>query len=121
MRNTSRLAAAILSVGLTMQFGVAAAMDDMKKDAMGNDAHAMQKDATAVDCADQRVTKDKMGAAGDKMAPAGDGMKKDAMGHDAMAAKDTMKKGTNGKDCVPDTMKKDGMAKDAMGHDAMKK
>jgi pentapeptide MXKDX repeat protein len=118
MSSTSRLAAAILSVGLIMQFGMAAATDDMKKDTMGKDGHAMQKDAMAGDCPDQAAMgKDKTAMANDKMA--GDGMKKDAMGHDAMAAKDTMKKGATGKDCTPGAMKKDG--KDAMGHDAMKK
>jgi len=118
MRRTSTLAAAVLCAGLILQVGTAAAMDDMKKDTMGKDAHAMKKGAMAADCPDR-------GAMG-KEAMASEGMKKDSMGHDAMAAKDTMKKGAAGKDCMPDTMKKDGMAKDGMakdgtGHDAMKK
>jgi len=107
MRSTSRLAAAVLSVGLIMQFGMAAGMDDMKKDTMGKDGKAtMKKEAMAGDCPDQ-------GAMG-KDTMASDGMKKDAM-----AGKDAMKKGASGKDCMPGAMKKDGMGKDAMGKDAM--
>jgi hypothetical protein len=117
MRNTSRLAAAVLSVGLMMQFGMASAMDDMKKDSMGKDAHSMKKDAMAGDCADAGAANDKM--ASGQMAMANGGMKKDAMAADGMA-RDTMKKGASGKDCVPGAMKKDAM-KDGMGHDAMKK
>jgi len=108
MRSTGTLAAAVLSAALFLQFGTAAAMDDMKKDTMGKDAHAMKKDAMAVDCADP-------GAMGkETTAMANDGMKKDSMGHDAMAGHDTMKKGAGNKDCAPGTMKKDGMGKDAM-------
>lgn len=113
MSSTSRLAAAILSVGLIMQFGMASAMDEMKKDTMGKDAHAMKKGAMAADCPDQGT----MG----KEAMAHEGMKKDSMGHDAMAAKDTMKKGAADKDCMPGAMKKDGMGKDGMGKDGMGK
>jgi len=108
MHTGIKVLATIVTIGLSMQFGVAAAMDDMKKDTMGKHAtgaNAVKKDAMAGDCA-----KDAMAAS--------DGMKKDAMDHAAMG-RDTMQKAP-GKDCIDGGMRKDAMGADAMKGDAMK-
>lgn len=107
MRTGIKVLAAAVTIGLGMQFGVAAAMDDMKKDTMGKhatSANATKKGAMAGDCA-----KDAMAA--------NDGMKKHAMDHASMG-KETMKKGA-GKDCMDGGMEKDAMKGDAMKGDAM--